>query len=80
MTMPNWLRIASNVTWALVAVTAFGWLGVVAIEYLAGICRGFEQCSGRASGLHNAFWLFFALGILLEGTERLMRWRRGRDQ
>jgi hypothetical protein len=73
------MRIASIVAWTVVGITAIGWLAVVAIVYLSGDCHGMQECYGRGSFLNDAFWLFFAVGVLLDGTEWLMRGRR-RDQ
>ena len=78
--MPPGLQIASIIVWTAVGMTASGWVAMVAIDYPSGSCHGFQDCSARASFLNNAFWLFFAVGALLDGTERLMRWRRRRDQ
>jgi hypothetical protein len=74
------MRIVSVVAWTVVGITAIGWLAVVAIDYLSGACHGMQDCSGRALFLNDAFWLFFAVGVLVDGTEWLLRWWRRRDQ
>jgi hypothetical protein len=70
------MRIASVLAWTVVGTTAIGWLAIVAIAYLSGHCHGTAECSGRASWLNDAFWLFFAVGVLVDGTQWLMEWRR----
>jgi hypothetical protein len=76
VTMP-WLRMASIVVWSIAALLAFVWIGLIGFEYLSGSCHGVQECSATASFLNNAFFLFFALGILIDGTERLIGWRGG---
>jgi hypothetical protein len=74
------LQIASVVAWTVVGLTAIGWLAIVGIEYLSGNCHGVQECYGRASLLNNIFWLFFAVGVLVDGTQQLMRRLRRHDQ
>jgi hypothetical protein len=74
--VPRRLHRVSITAWTAVGITATGWLAFAAIESASGSCHGVRECSVRAPLLYVAFWLFFAAGLLLEGTELLIRWRR----
>jgi hypothetical protein len=69
--------MASTVAWSIVALLAFAWIGLIGLDYLSGSCHGVQECSAGASLLNNTFFLFFALGILIDGSQRLIRWRHG---
>jgi hypothetical protein len=73
------MRIASVIAWTVVGVTATGWLAVAVTAYLSGNCHGMQECYGRALFLNDVFWLFFAVGVLIDGTEWVMRWWRRRS-
>jgi hypothetical protein len=74
--MPQLLRMASIAVWTIAALIATAWLGLVGFEFLSGSCHGVRECFARASSLNSAFSLFFVLGILIDGTERLIQWCR----
>jgi hypothetical protein len=77
MTMLRLLKIASVIIWTVAVLIAFAWLGLAGIDYLRGLCHGLGECSARVSSLNDAFGVFFVLGCLLDGTEWLIRRRRG---
>lgn len=74
--MPQVLRIASVAVWTIATLIAMAWLVRIGIAFFSGACRGAQACFAQASWLNDAFWPFFALGVLIDGTERLIRWRR----
>ncbi len=78
--MPQLLRIASIAVWTIATLVALAWLVLVGIDFFSGACHGVQACFAKASLLNNAFWLFFVLGILIDGTERLIRWWGRRRQ
>jgi hypothetical protein len=77
MTMLQLIKGASIIVWLVAVLIAFVWMSLIGIDYFTGSCHGFGECSARASSLNNAFGLFFMLGCLLDGTEWLIRRRRG---
>jgi hypothetical protein len=77
MTMLQLLKGASIIVWLVAVLIAFAWMGLAGFDYFTGSCHGLSECSVRVSSLNNAFGLFFILGCLLDGTEWLIRRRRG---
>jgi hypothetical protein len=77
MTMSQWLRLAGVIVWTCTVLMASAWVGLVSIDYFAESCHGLQECLAQASFLNNAFFLFFFSGILIDGTEWLIRRRHG---
>jgi hypothetical protein len=72
------LLLLRIVVWSMVALLACAWLVLFGFKYLSGSCHGLQDCAAQTLSLNNAFFLFFALGILIDGTELLIRWWRRR--